>query len=275
MESTITLEPYRGYEFGAGTFDEPRRGILRLTLTRPEKWNPLPQEMHDALPELFSGIAADKTVNAFVLRGSGDIFSSGGDVKGGMQNRHAGEVVEMHRIAVRIMTRLLEIPQLTLCIVNGPAIGFAANLALHFDFLVASENAYFQETHAAFGTVPGDGAMSIWPQLLGPARAREYLLGGARLEAAEALRLGFVNRVAPPEEVDEVAMELLEGVMSMAPLAVRLGKMVINTPLRAAAEQSLNLSMAAEMATMLSEDFKHSVDTFAATGRWGRDWKGR
>lgn len=275
MESSIDLTPYRPYQHEAALFDEPREGILRLTLTRPEKWNPLPQEMHDTLPELFSTIAADRTIDAFVLRGSGGVFSSGGDVKGGMQNRHAGEVVEMHRIAVRIMTRLLEIPQLTLCIVNGPAIGFSANLALHFDFLVASENAYFQETHAAFGTVPGDGSMSIWPLLLGPARAREYLLGGARLDAAEALRLGFVNRVAPQDEVDAVGMELLEGVMAMAPLAVRLGKMVINTPLRAAAEQSLNLSMAAEMATMLSEDFKNSVDTFAATGRWGRDWEGR
>lgn len=275
MEPSIDLTPYRPYEHDAALFDEPREGILRLTLTRPEKWNPLPQEMHDTLPELFSTIAADRTIEAFVLRGSGGVFSSGGDVKAGMQNRHAGEVVEMHRIAVRIMTRLLEIPQLTLCIVNGPAIGFSANLALHFDFLVASENAYFQETHAAFGTVPGDGSMSIWPLLLGPARAREYLLGGARLDAAEALRLGFVNRVAPLDEVDAVGMELLEGVMAMAPLAVRLGKMVINTPLRAAAEQSLNLSMAAEMATMLSEDFKNSVDTFAATGRWGRDWQGR
>ena len=273
----MDLEPYRQFEYGASEFDEPRDGWLRLTLTRPKKWNPLPQEMHDRLPALFAQIGDDRSVQAFIMRGSGKIFSSGGDVTSGMQNRHAGQVVEMHQIATRIMTRLLEIPQITMCIVNGPALGFAANLALHFDLLVAADHAYFKDTHTAFGAVPGDGASYMWPLLMGPARAKEFLLGGAELGAEEALRLGFVNRVAALDDVDAVGDELLESVTSKAPLAVRLGKMAINSPIRAASEEALNLAMAAEMATMLSDDFKDAVDGFGETGRWpdGDSWKGQ
>lgn len=273
----MDLEPYRQFEYGAAEFDEPRDGWLRLTLTRPKKWNPLPQEMHDRLPALFAQIGDDRSVDAFIMRGSGKIFSSGGDVTSGMQDRHAGQVVEMHQIATRIMTRLLEIPQITMCIVNGPALGFAANLAMHFDLLVAADHAYFKDTHTAFGAVPGDGASYMWPLLMGPARAKEFLLGGAELGAEEALRLGFVNRVAPLDEVDAVGDELLESVTSKAPLAVRLGKMAINSPIRAASEEALNLAMAAELATMLSDDFKDAVDGFGETGRWpdGDSWKGR
>jgi enoyl-CoA hydratase len=271
----LSLDEYHPFEHGGGVFDEPKPGILRLTLNRPERWNAVPIAMHDALPALFSRIGDDAGVKAFVLRARGDAFSSGGDVDEGMRTRHAGEVVALHHIAVRIITRLLEIPQLTMCLVNGPAIGFAANLALHFDFIVATDSAYFADPHVAFGTVPGDGAASIWPLLLGPARAKEFLFTGAKLSAQQALAAGMVNRVVARDSLDEAGDELLESALAMAPLAIRLGKMVLNTPLRAQAEQSLNLSMSAEMATLLSEDYRRAVDGFMRHRQFAQDWIGQ
>jgi enoyl-CoA hydratase/carnithine racemase len=210
-----------------------------------------------------------------MLAGSGRVFSSGGDVDEGMEHRHVGQLVELQRIAVRIITRLLEVPQPTFCVVNGPAIGFAASLALHFDFIVASDDARFSDSHAAFGAAPGDGLVLIATRTLGPALAREVLFGGRELTAVEALQHGLINRVAPPDRLDEEAFALVDRVMSLAPLAVRMGKMVVNSRLRAEAEELLNGAAAAEMVTLASEDFRGAVDGFMRDRRFPQNWTGR
>jgi enoyl-CoA hydratase len=271
----IDLAPYGRYTAEGIAFDEPRPGVLRLRLDRPEKWNAIPLAVHDAMPLLFAQIAEDEAVRAFMLAGSGKVFSSGGDVDEGMKKRDAGDLVRLQYIAVRIITRLLEIPQPTICVVNGPAIGFAASLALHFDFVVCSDTATFYDSHAAFGAAPGDGLVLVAPLVLGPAIAREVLFGGRKLSAAEAESRGLVNRVVPHESVEEEAFALLDQISKMAPLAVRMGKMFVNAPLRAAAEQILNLSIAAEMVTLASEDYERAVEGFQRDRKFDQDWRGR
>ena len=269
----LDLSAYDRYD--GVEFEQPSQGVLRMRFDRPERWNAIPQSVHDDLPRLFQRVADDRDVRAFQLTGSGAFFSSGGDVDEGMVERDAGELVELHRIAVRIITTLLEVPQPTMAILNGPAIGFAANLALHCDFIVMEEEAYLQDNHVAFGTAPGDGAASIWPLVLGPARAKEMLLTGRRMPADEALEAGLVNRVVPRDELEASAEKLLGSVLENAPLAVRMGKSILNTPLRANAEQQLNHSMAAELITLASDDFLQSVQQFKETGEYSRDWDGK
>jgi enoyl-CoA hydratase len=274
-QGILALGRYDAYLAEGIAFDEPRPGVLRLRLTRPEKWNAMPIAFHDALPDLFAQIAADRAVDAFLLAGTGEVFSSGGDVDEGMPERHAGELLDLQRLAMRIVTSLLEVPQPTLCVVNGPAIGFAAGLALHFDFVVAAEHATFRDSHAAFGAAPGDGLALILQASLPPAIAREVLYGGRVLTAAEAAQHGLVNRVVPLEQVDEEAFALLDRVRAMAPLAVRAGKMIVNAPLRAAAETVLSMAAAMEMITLASEDFRTAVDGFRRSGRFDQSWRGR
>lgn len=271
----LDLEAYAKYVEDGVAFDEPRPGVLRLQLTRPERWNAIPIALHDAMPILFAEIAEDAAVKAFVLAGTGDVFSSGGDVDEGMKPRHAGQLARLQHTAVRIVTRLLEIPQPTVCAVNGPAIGFAVSLALHFDFVIASENATFYDSHAAFGAAPGDGLVLIAQAALPPAVAREVLYGGRTLTAQEAERFGLVNRVVPRESLEEETFAQLDRVFAMAPLAVRMGKMFVNAELRARAEQTLNLALAAELLTITSDDFNTAVQGFMRDRRFTQDWKGR
>jgi enoyl-CoA hydratase len=266
---------YAQYLAEGVALDEPRAGVLRLRLTRPEMWNAMPLAFHDGLPGLFAEIAADRSVTAFVMAGSGRVFSSGGDVKEGMPERHTGELIELQRVAMRIITRLLEIPQPTICVVNGPAIGFAASLALHFDFIVAADHATFRDSHAAFGAAPGDGLALILQAALAPALAREVLYAGRVLSAEEAARFGLVNRVVPLERLEEEALDLLAQVQGMAPLAVLAGKTIVNAPLRAAAETVLSNAAAVEMITLASKDFRAAIDGFLSSGRFDQRWQGR
>ena len=272
---TVDLGRYeRWFEDGIA-FDEPRDGVLRLQLTRPDRWNAIPIRLHDSMPVLFAEIAEDESVAAFMLAGTGDVFSSGGDVDDGMKPRHAGQLARLQHTAVRIVTRLLEIPQPTIAVVNGPAIGFAVSLALHCDFVIASENATFYDSHAAFGAAPGDGYVVIAQAALPPAVARDVLYGGRTLTAEEAERYGLVNRVVSREDLEAEAFAQLDRVFAMAPLAVRMGKMFVNAELRARAEQTLNLALAAELLTITSDDFNNAVEGFFKTRRFTTDWKGR
>jgi enoyl-CoA hydratase/carnithine racemase len=272
---TVTLSRYRDYEHGTGKFDEPYDGVLRFTIDRPKQRNALSGEFHESLPRLFAEIGDDRAVKLFMLTATGTTFCGGADVGEVMFERNAGQLVELQRLAARIITRLLEVPQPTICAVNGPATGLAVSLALHFDFIVASEEAYFWDTHAAFGSAPGDGLILIAMQALGPALAREILFGNRRLSAEEALRHGLVNRVVPPEELEASTLELIETVLGMSPLAVRLGKMLVNAPLRAAAEEVLLRATSAEMITLASEDWRNAVEEFRQHKRFTTDWLGR
>jgi enoyl-CoA hydratase len=272
--SDVDLKRYRRYADDRTRFDEWLPGVLRLTLCAPRRWNALRGAFHDALPRLFAEIGEDEKVRAFVLAAEGRVFSSGGDVGEGMRERSIGELVGVHRVATRIVTRLLEMSQPTLCIVNGPAIGFAASLALNCDFVVAAEEASFRDSHTAFGVVPGDGFLLL-AGALGPALAREVLLAGRELSAVEAQQCGLVNRVVPHDQLEETASALIARILDQAPLAVRLGKMVINSKLRADAEMMLNLGMAAELVTMASDDYRSAVEGFQTDGRFNQQWQSR
>lgn len=270
----VDLDAYRRFAEPGVDFDEPSAGVLRMILDDEEHLNAVPQRVHDRLPELYATVAADRRVDAMVLEGRGRYFSSGGRVDQGMGERSAADLVELHRVATRIITSLLEVPQPTLCVVNGPAIGWAASLALHHDLIVAADTAYFADPHVSFGAAAGDGGTSIWPLVLGPAKAKEYLLTGARLPADEAERRGLVNRVVAPDRLGEEAMGLLDAVLAQAPLAVRMTKMAINTRLRSRAEWDMSLGLAAEMVTLTSRDFRRAVDGFTETGSFDQRWSG-
>ena len=274
-QARIDLAHYQAYCEEGVLFDEPRPGVLRLTFTRPERWNTMPLQLHDAWRRLFADIADDKAIRAFILSGSGKVFSSGGEIGKTMWRRDAAELVELQHTALRIITRLLEIPQPTICVVHGPAIGLAASIALSFDFIICSEHATFYDSHAAFGAAPGDGLALIAPIALGPAIAREFLYAGKRISAEEALARGLVNRVVPLEQVEEESFKLLDSLERMAPLAIRMGKIIVNAPLRAKAEEVLSLALAVEMMTLASEDYNRAVDVFKETKRFPQDWLGR
>jgi enoyl-CoA hydratase len=109
------------------------------------------------------------------------------------------------------------------------------------------------------GIVAGDGGAAIWPAVLGPARAKRYLLLGDPVSADDALAMGLVNEVVPPDEVLDRALHWAGRLAAGAPMAVRYTKLAINQQLRRALLESFDLSTALEITTLASEDHKEAL----------------
>jgi 2-(1,2-epoxy-1,2-dihydrophenyl)acetyl-CoA isomerase len=197
---------------------ETRDGaVVTFTLNRPERLNATVPEMTAYLRERLPCIAEDGSVGALILTGAGRGFCAGGDVQT-MANR--GEIPLAERTAMlrrnaEISRVLSEMPQVTVCAVNGVAAGAGLSLALSCDLRIAAESARFTTAFVKMGLCTDLGGAYFLRRLVGTAKAKELFLMGDILPAAEALRLGLVSRVVPdadlPAEAAAVAKRLAEG----------------------------------------------------------------
>jgi len=237
--------------------------VAILTLNRPESLNAIHDQLHTELEDIFADVAQDGDVNVAVITGAGRAFCAGGDVKG-MDARQFSDFrarVPL-RYARRLINNLLEVEQPIIAAVNGDAIGLGATIALFGDIIIASEKARFGDPHVRVGLVAGDGGAVIWPLLCGLAKAKEYLMTGDLISAAEAERIGLVNHVVPPEQVRPKALELAHRLANGPTRAIRWTKLACNKRLRDEVNLVLEASLAMESLSMLSEDHKEAARAF-------------
>ena len=162
----------------------------------------------------------------------------------------------------RVIENLLDVEQPIVAALNGDALGFAANVALLCDVTVASETAKLADTHVALGAVAGDGGAVIWPLLIGPNRAKEFLMLGDSLTGAEAARIGLVNYAVPTEEVLPKARELAQRLADGPTWAIRWSKLAVNKWLKQQANLILDPSPAYEMMTFNTKHHQEAVKSF-------------
>jgi len=143
--------------------------------------------------------------------------------------------------------------------VNGHAMGLGASIALLCDVIFMADTATIGDPHVKVGIVAGDGGAAIWPLAVGPARAKEYLLTGDPLTAAEAERIGLVNHVVPAAELDAAAMAFAARLAAGAPLAVRYTKLAVNKLVKDALNVAFDTSTALELLTFGSEDHQEAL----------------
>src|SRR6195952_1530011 len=188
-------------------------GIRRITLNRPEAANAVRPEDRDTLIGLLEDADADHSVRVVVLSSRGKHFCSGADVKSLARSRDGEEkrVTDgMRRImtgAQRLIAAVLDCGKPVIAVVQGPAAGIGAHLALAADLVVASEQATFIESFVRRGLVMDGGGAYLVPRRVGMQKAKELAFFGAPLPAAEALALGLVNRVVPAGELAGAADE--------------------------------------------------------------------
>jgi enoyl-CoA hydratase len=146
--------------------------------------------------------------------------------------------------------------------VRGPAVGLGCTISLFCDVIFASETAKFADPHVRVGLVAGDGGAVIWPQLVGYARAKEYLMTGDPIGAVDAERIGLINHVVPDGELDArvaaFAKRLADGPLD----AIKYTKVSTNLGLKQLAHSILDTSLAYEMLTFDTHDHKEAVDSF-------------
>jgi enoyl-CoA hydratase/carnithine racemase len=229
----------------AGVLRRERAGedgaIAVLVLDRPGVRNAIDNVMLAALHESLDAIGADETVRGLVLAGAGGrAFSSGMDLR-----ERAGfsdeELRAQRARIVDLIRRVHEQPVATIAAVEGFALAGGFELALACDLIVASTEAVFALPEVGVGIFPGGGATQTLTWLVGPARARDVILVGRRLTAAEAEAWGIVARVVAPGGAQAAAIALAERIAEGAPLGIRQAKAAIR-----GAHRSLAESLAAE-----------------------------
>src|SRR5262244_2687963 len=179
--------------------------VLIVSLNRPEALNAINADLHTELAHIFADIALDQEANVVVLTGKGRAFSAGGDIKW-FQDMTPLQLDALFVEARKIIIDMLEVEQPIVAAVNGPATGLGATLALFSDVIFAAENAKIGDPHVRVGVVAGDGGAVIWPWLIGAARAKEFLMTGDIITAAEAERIGLINRVVPADQLMSAAL---------------------------------------------------------------------
>jgi enoyl-CoA hydratase len=200
------------------TFDVADR-IATITVNRPDKLNAL----NDALiAELRAAIAEARRrpdVGAVLLTGAGRAFVAGADI-GELVDQTAVEGKARAQRGQQAFRRFETSPKPTLAAVNGFALGGGCELAMACHLRIASEAAKFGQPEVKLGIVPGYGGSQRLPRLVGKGRALQLLLTGEMIDAAEAYRIGLVNRVVPADELLPAARALLSTILAQGPLAV-------------------------------------------------------
>jgi enoyl-CoA hydratase len=200
-------------------------GIAQVTLNRPEAMNALSQELRQALTRAFRELAGDAGARVVILTGSGRAFCAGLDLKelGSQSGPRLGAFTEKDLIAA-----IREFPGPVIGAVNGFAITGGFELALACDFLIASSEARFADTHARVGILPGWGLSQKLPRMIGIGRAKELSFTGNYIGAEQALAWGLVNRVVAPAELLVTCQKLASDMLSCDAQSLRGYKQLID-----------------------------------------------
>lgn len=202
-------------------------GIATITINRPDKRNALNVAVIAALRGRLEEIDADPAVRCAVLTGAGSkAFVAGADISE-MQGLGVGEARELARAGQATLELLETLRVPVIAAVNGFALGGGCEIALACDFIHASASARFGQPEVMLGVIPGFGGTQRLSRRVGVGLARQLIYSGAMIDAAEALRIGLVNAVHPPEELLGKVREVATAIASVGPFAVSQAKAAI------------------------------------------------
>lgn len=232
-----------------------------LTMNRPDDLNSFDGSLHSAMRRVWDLLIDDEEADAVVLTGAGRAFSAGGYLPDFIRNRtdtkaRRRDIREAERLATAMIA--CELPMVAA--VNGPAVGLGCSLAVMCDLVVISEDTYLADPHVSVGLVAGDGGAVTWPLMTSLLKAKEYILLGDRIPAAEAERLGLANRVVPATEVMPAALALAHRLAAQPRNALRDTKRALNQYLRQSANLILSFALAAESEAFGSEEVGRAAE---------------
>ncbi len=243
---------------------ERRGSVAILTLNRPDRMNALSRDTLLALGRIGHDLLADTNLRAIVLTGSGEkAFCAGADLKErqGMDENAVRAQLALYRTELGWIDRS---PLPTIAALNGVAFGGGLELALMCDLRVAASHSKLGLPETTLGIIPGAGGTQRLPRIVGEARAKELILLGRRIEAAEALAIGLVNRVSPPEKrVLEDTLEWITPIAEGAPIAQKSALAAIDASYELPLEQGLLIESVHYDACLRSTDRVEALRAFA------------
>ena len=244
---------------------EIEQRVATVTLNRPEARNALTMEMKRALADTLPLLNEEDAVGCVLLTGAGGAFCAGGDTKN-MQKEGAPPSPEARKRQLRwehsISARLNQLGKPTVAALPGPAAGAGFALALACDIRLAAHSAFFTTAYARLGLSGDYGSSYFLTQLVGTAKARELMFTADRIEAAEAERLGLVNRAVPDAELASEAFELAARIAAGPPIALRWMKDNLNRALVHDLQSVLDIEADRMVDGAATEDYIEAINAF-------------
>ncbi len=235
-------------------------GLAIITLNRPEQRNAVNLQLADDLYAAVKAVEADPGARLVLFRGAGPTFCAGADLK---ERAGVSEtwLRERRLRAFAAYDAIQWCPKPCIAVAHGPVIGSGCEISTACDFIIASERASFRYPEAVWGSV---GASQRLPRIVGKAMAKELLFTGRTIDAAEALRIGLVNKVVPQERLEETVAETAGLILKAFPLSVQLAKRCIDV----GTESDLRTGQAYELLAidrcLADQEWRSGVQAFAA-----------
>jgi enoyl-CoA hydratase/carnithine racemase len=237
-------------------------GIATLTLNRPEVMNALNFDIVRALDEHLEAMRFDPGIRVVVITGAGEkAFCAGADLK-----ERATLSPEQVKAFLFMLRRIFEeIEQYTkpvIAAINGVAFGGGLEMALAADIRLAAESAVVGLTETRLAIIPGGGGTQRLPRLIGKGKAKELIFTGRRISASEALSIGLVNQVCPPDRLQAEAFKLAAEICQGGPIAVQQAKYAINAGLESDLHTGLAIEANAYQICIPTEDRLEGLAAF-------------
>ncbi len=242
---------------------DPADHIARLTINRPKRRNALNDAAIDEIGQALDEVSEDDDIRVLILTGAGGSFCAGGDLntlKGGsdpgvLVSENSDDIRRGFRGPHKMILGLQQMEKPVIAMINGSAVGAGFDLACACDIRIASPRARFMVAYVRIGLFPGFGGTWLYPRTLGSmGKAAEMLFTGDFLEADEAYRLGFLNRLVDEDELESTTMAMARKIAAGPPIAIRLSKLMLYKGLEFDLETALKMAAAAETITLTSYD---------------------
>jgi len=237
-------------------------GVAVAVLNRPEKLNAVNAAMHRELAALPLDANRDGDVRVLVLTGAGRAFGAGGDFSADRGEPLGGAYLNPLNEARLIVDNWLDLEKPVICAVNGYTLGLGATVALLADVVYAGKSGVLGDTHVNMGIGAGDGGGVLWPMLIGPSRAKYYLMTGEHIRAEDAAALGLVHAAVEDDELMPAALALAERLSSGPLRAISASKVPVNKWIKFVSNLVLPVSLAMEGMTMAGAEAAEAQAAF-------------
>lgn len=237
-------------------------GVATVTINRPKALNALNAVVLQELTDVFTALAKDESLRAVILTGAGGkAFVAGADIAS-MADLSPLQAREFGVLGQNLMQMIEDFPRPVIAAIDGFALGGGCELAMSCDIRLASESAKFGQPEVNLGVIPGFAGTQRLPRLVGKGIAKELLYTGDIINAAEALRIGLVNKVVENGKLLEAAQEMASKIAKKGPLAVQLCKVAVNNGLEMDVEKGCAYEADLFALCFASEDQSEGMKAF-------------
>lgn len=241
---------------------EKNDSIATIVLNRPQVMNAMSKEMILGLRDAVLEIGSDERIRVMILKGAGDHFCSGADLKLFTEDTASHEWIIAMKAVGQIIKTIREMPQPVIAMLKGVAVGGGANLALAADFVIAAENARFCEIFINIGAIMDYGGHYFLPRLVGLTRARELAMLGEEIDGNQAAAIGLIYKCVPPDELEKETASLAAALAQKPPLALRLIKEGLEKSFDASLKDVLDWEAAHQSIALQTPEHKQIVKMF-------------